>query len=65
MKLAEFKNDIYKVDQVFFNNFNDWLDLPQDEQEKIISKYPIHIKNGVKVITDREFALLETKNWMK
>ena len=63
MRLASFKNDMYKVDENFHNNFNSWCGMSEKEKEKIISKYPIHIKGGVRTITNKEFSKLENKNW--
>jgi len=39
--------------------------MSEKEKEEVISKYPIHIKGGVRTITDKEFSKLEQKNWIR
>ena len=60
MYLIEHKNSLYKVSETFFKTKNA---LSKEEYEKEILEFPVH--STAKVVSDKEFAALELKNWHK
>ena len=58
MYLVEHKNRLYRVSETFFKTKNA---LSKEEYEKQILEFPVH--STAKVVSDKEFAELELKNW--
>jgi hypothetical protein len=58
MYLVEFKNNLHRVSETFFKTKNS---LSKKEFEKQITQFPIHSTG--RVVSDKEFAELELKNW--
>ena len=58
MYLVEFKSNLHRVSEVFFKTKRS---LSKEEFKKQIMRFPIHSTS--RVISDKEFAELELKNW--
>ena len=58
MYLIEHKNILYKVSENFFNTKNN---LSKEDYENQLLQFPIH--STARILSDKEFADLELKNW--
>ena len=58
MYLIEHKNSLYKVSETFCKTKNN---LSKEEYEKQLLQLPIH--STARIVSDKEFAELELKNW--
>ena len=60
MYLVEHKNSLYRVSEFFFKTKKS---LSKEEYEKQILDFPVH--STARIVSDKEFAELELKNWNK
>lgn len=60
MYLIEHKNKVFRVTKDFFESKNS---LSESDYENQINKFPVHCIP--RVVSDKEFADLENKNWIR